>query len=159
MQRTRILLLLAAAGAVAVAVLLVVLLRNGDEEVARNTTTEEPRAAPRETGTRETGTRSTQGGRTQSTVRLPKPTVIRVAVRGGRGVEVGKTPRLFAGRPMMLIVSADVSDVVLLRGYERRAPVAPGSPARISFRAVRPGRFGVVLVGRKRQVAELVITP
>ncbi|MDP8911782.1 MAG: hypothetical protein M3M94_06935, partial [Actinomycetota bacterium] len=95
----------------------------------------------------------------RSTLPLPKPTVIRIAVRRGRGYEVGRTERLLAGRPMTLVVSADVSDVVLLRGYDRRAPVAPGSPARISFRAVRPGRFGVMLVGRKRQIAELVITP
>ena len=160
MQRMRIL-LLAAAGAVAVLVVALVLVRNGDDEAARNTTGEEPRAAPRETGASETGARSTQRGQTQpeSTLPAPKSTVIRIAVRRGLGSEVGKTERLLAGRPMTLIVTADVRDVVRLRGYDRSAPVAPGSPARISFRAVRPGRFAVVLVNRKRQIGQLVITP
>ena len=63
------------------------------------------------------------------------------------------------GQRVTLIVSADVSDEVHVHGYDLMADVAPGSPARISFEASKPGRFEVELESRALQIAELSVTP
>ena len=154
MPRIRILLGVAAA-AVALVVVLVVL-RNDDEATVGRPTTTTTDTPPTTEGR---GTRSTRGGSTQSTLPLPTPTLVRITVRSGRVVAVRRPPRIFAGRPVTLVVSADVRDEVHLHGYDRRAPVSPGSPARISFRAARLGRFDVELEERKLKLAQLDISP
>ena len=155
MPRIRILLGVAAA-AVALVVVLVVLRNDDEATVGRPTTTATTDTPPTTEGR---GTRSTRGGSTQSTLPLPTPTLVRITVRAGRVVAVRRPPRIFAGRPVTLVVTADVRDEVHLHGYDRRAPVAPGSPARISFRAALPGRFDVELEDRKLKLAQLDISP
>ena len=72
----------------------------------------------------------------------PRPTTVRVTVRGGvpaGGVVRESTDK---GDRVVVLVTSDVSDEVHVHGYDLMADVAPGSPARIAFRAtssrVRP---------------------
>ena len=75
------------------------------------------------------------------------------AVGGVRRVTVRK------GRRVVLLVRSDVSDEVHLHGYDVSRDVAPGSPARLRFRATLPGRFEVELEEHGRQIAEVQVRP
>jgi hypothetical protein len=59
----------------------------------------------------------------------------------------------------VLIVRSDVADHVHVHGYDLMQDVAPGAPARISFRADAPGRFEVELEDRHLPLTELVVRP
>ena len=89
----------------------------------------------------------------------PRPTTVRVTVRGGvpaGGVVRESTDK---GDRVVVLVTSDVSDEVHVHGYDLMADVAPGSPARIAFRATIPGRFEVELEDRGVQIAELTVNP
>jgi hypothetical protein len=84
---------------------------------------------------------------------------VRVTVRGG--VPAGSVVRESTdkGDRVVVLVTSDVSDEVHVHGYDLTADVAPGSPARIAFRATIPGRFEIELEDRGVQIAELTVNP
>jgi hypothetical protein len=89
----------------------------------------------------------------------PKPTRVNVTVRGGLpegGVVRESTDK---GDRVVVLVRSDVSDHVHVHGYDLMGDVAPGSPARIAFRATIPGRFEIELEDRGVQIAELTVNP
>jgi hypothetical protein len=89
----------------------------------------------------------------------PGPTQIRIVVVDGapRGGIVRET--VDQGDRVVLIVRSDVADHVHLHGYDIMRDVAPGTPARLPFRATIPGRFEVELEDRGLQIADLTVTP
>ena len=63
------------------------------------------------------------------------------------------------GDRVVLVVRSDVTDHVHLHGYDIMRDVAPGSPARLRFRATIPGRFEVELEDRGVQIADITVRP
>lgn len=108
-------------------------------------------ATPSETTTSvvtETETLPTTTAETPSAVR------IRIQARGDGSGSIRRIA-IERGQRVTLVVSADVADEVHVHGYDLMADVAPGSPARISFKASVPGRFEVELENRAIPIAEL----
>ena len=89
----------------------------------------------------------------------PNRVTIRLRVVGGKPVPGIRRATIQQGRQVVIVTTADVSDEIHLHGYDVSADVAPGSPARIQFRATIPGRFEVELENRGIQIADLSVTP
>ena len=145
-------LLLALAG-VAVLIALFFVLRPGDDsdEASTTPTTTQP----------ETETTPPTTGVETSPPPPPAPPLqtIRIVVRGGTIVGALRHATIPKGRRVRLLVSADVADEVHLHGYDISRDVAPGRPARITFRATITGRFEVELEDRGFQIADLEVQP
>lgn len=124
---------------IAVAVVLFVLLR-GEDETATPTSPPPP---------------STQTQTVQPPPPRPPPLVVRIAVRDGKAPI--KRVTVDRGRRVVLVVTSDVEDHIHLHGYNLLRDVAPGSPARLAFRATIPGRFEVELEDRHVQIADLTV--
>ncbi len=150
-SRARIVLL---ATTVLGAVVLFLVLRPDDNAATQSaTTTTETSTA---SGTRETDTKTETGGTT--TAETPNAVRIRIQARGDGSGSIRRVT-IERGQRVTLIVSADAADEVHVHGYDLMADVAPGSPARISFKASVPGRFEVELESRVIQIAELRVNP
>ena len=89
----------------------------------------------------------------------PNRATIRIRVVGGEPVPGIRRAKVKQGRQVTIVTTADVTDHIHLHGYDLMADVAPGSPARIRFRATIPGRFEVELEDRGIQIADLTVTP
>jgi hypothetical protein len=63
------------------------------------------------------------------------------------------------GRRVILIVISDVADHVHLHGYDVMRDVAPGMPARLSFRATIVGTVEVELEDRRVPLATVTTKP
>jgi hypothetical protein len=142
-----------ALGAVAVAVALFLVLRPDGEEEAETApaTTAETATAGTEAGT------TTQPATTTTIALVPEP--IRVAFRDGRVRGGVQTFSFEQGDRVRLIVRADVADHVHVHGFDLFADVAPGRPARFTFRADLTGRFDIELEDRHVPLAELRVRP
>ena len=86
------------------------------------------------------------------------PEPVRITFEGG-DVTGPRRPEFTVGDRVILVVRADVVDHVHVHGYDLMEDVAPGSPARFSFRADAPGRFEVELEERHVPLTELVVSP
>ena len=139
---------LAAAG-VAVAIVLFFVLRPDDESAAPTNST------PTDTASTET---SGQTRPATTTLEPEGPKPVRITFEGGE-VTGPRRPEFTVGDCVILIVRADVVDHVHVHGYDLMEDVAPGSPARFSFRADAPGRFEVELEERHLPLTELVVSP
>ena len=147
--------------AVVVAVVLFLVLRDSDEEAGRaptgaatvDATTGATAPAPTETvtDTAETAPPAT-------TEEAPDVVLARVTIgaNGPSGVQRIVAER---GQQVVLTVDSQIEDEVHLHGYDLSADVAPGSPARIRFRADIPGRFEVELEHRGVQIAQIRVNP
>ena len=89
----------------------------------------------------------------------PRPQTIRIVVAGGRPVGGIRRATIDQGSRVVLVVVSDVSDHIHLHGYDVMVDVAPGSPARLPFRATVPGRFEVELEDRGIVLADLEVRP
>jgi hypothetical protein len=141
-----------ALGAVAVAVVLFILLRpEGDDDEAATT------SAP--TTTTETGETTTTTGTTSepaaTTTPPAEPEPVRVVFRDGRVRGGVQTFSFEQGDQIRLIVGSDVADHVHVHGFDLFADVAPGHPARFTFRADLTGGFEIELEDRHVPLAEL----
>ena len=135
---------------------------DGDDEPEATptvaTTTQATTTAPTTTETAPTTTTETE---TTDTGPPPPPNrvTIRLRVVGGEPVPGIRRAKVKQGRQVTIVTTADVTDHVHLHGYDLMADVAPGSPARIRFRATIPGRFEVELEDAGVQIADLSVTP
>ena len=59
----------------------------------------------------------------------------------------------------LTVTSRETEDEVLVRGHDVSAPVAPGRPARLTFRAGREGFYDVILVASGATIADLDVMP
>lgn len=85
----------------------------------------------------------------------PPPAQVRIVVRGGLPVGGPRRVTVARGRRVVLSVTSDVSDHVHLHGYDLMQDVGPGMPARIAFRATRPGTVEAELEDRGVQIARI----
>ena len=115
------------------------------------------------TTTEPAGTTTTEPATTTEPTPPPPPRPNRVTIRlrvvDGQPVGGVRRPKVKQGRRVTIVTTADVSDHIHLHGYDLMADVAPGSPARIRFRATIPGRFEIELEDRGVQIADLSVVP
>lgn len=91
--------------------------------------------------------------------RRPTPAVVRVTVRDGTPVGGVRRVTVGKGRRVTLIVTSNVADHVHLHGYNIMRDVAPGMPARISFRATIVGTVEAELEDRRVPLARITTQP
>lgn len=97
---------------------------------------------------------------TESAPAPPAPVTIAITVRDGRPVGGIARPTVRRGDRVVLVVRSDISGEVHLHGYDLEQAVAPGSPARIRFRATVPGRFEIELHAHPElHIGELTVRP
>jgi hypothetical protein len=89
----------------------------------------------------------------------PPPARVRINVRDGRPVGGIRRVTVGKGRRVVLIVTSDVADHVHLHGYDVMRDVAPGRPARLSFRATIVGTVEVELEDRHVPLATVTAQP
>jgi hypothetical protein len=87
------------------------------------------------------------------------PAQVRVVVRDGQAVGGLRRVTVAKGRRVVLIVISDVADHVHLHGYDVMRDVAPGMPARLSFRATIVGTVEVELEDRRVPLATVTTKP
>lgn len=149
-------------GAVVVAVVLFVLLRPEDEDETAATvpTTEVTTETTETTGTTET-TEASGTETSETTTAAAEPSAVRVEVEVRDGGPVGGVERVDVerGERVVLVVRSDVADHVHVHGIDIFRDVAPGSPARLSFRPRTPGVIEVELEDRHLLLAELEVGP
>ena len=134
-------------------------LRNGgDEEDATPTVATTTQAG---TTTEQPATTTKPPATTEPAPPPPPPDRVTISIRvvGGQPVPGIRRATVKQGRQVVIVTTADVTDEIHLHGYDLSADVAPGSPARIQFRATIPGRFEVELEERGIQIADLSVTP
>jgi hypothetical protein len=85
----------------------------------------------------------------------PPPAQVRIVVRGGLPVGGPRRVTVARDRRVILTVTSDVSDHVHLHGYDLMQDVGPGMPARIAFRATRPGTVEAELEDSGVQIARI----
>ena len=85
----------------------------------------------------------------------PPPAQVRIVVRGGLPVGGPRRVTVARNRRVILTVTSDVSDEVHLHGYDLMQDVGPGMPARIAFRATRPGTVEAELEDAGVQIARI----
>ena len=118
--------------------------------VFRPDDTDEPTATPPPPTTETTTTVTTTAAPPP-----PPPAQVRIVVRGGLPVGGPRRVTVARGRRVILNVTSDVSDHVHLHGYDLMQDVGPGMPARIAFRATRPGTVEAELEDRGIQIARI----
>ena len=118
--------------------------------VFRPDDTDEPTATPPPATTETTTTVTTTAAPPP-----PPPAQVRIVVRGGLPVGGPRRVTVARGRRVVLNVTSDVSDHVHLHGYDLMQDVGPGMPARIAFRATRPGTVEAELEDRGVQIARI----
>ena len=85
----------------------------------------------------------------------PPPARVQIVIRGGLPVGGPRRVTVARGRRVILNVTSDVSDHIHLHGYDLMQDVGPGQPARIAFRATRPGTVEAELEDRGVQIARI----
>ena len=139
------------AGSAAVLVILFVLLRPDDGTRAASPTPSAP--APTQSASPTVGDSPTPSASAE-----PERTVIDVAYRDG-SVQGPSRFTATQGDRLRIVVRADVSDEVHLHGYDLKADVAPGDPARIDLVANAAGVFEVELEDSGTLLFRLEIVP
>lgn len=140
--------LLIVAAAIVVAAGLFFLLRPGDDDGAATATTT--------TSTRPTTNTTTEPPPPPAP---PPPARVEITIRDGRPVGGVRRVTVAKGRRVILVVDSDVADHVHLHGYDVMRDVAPGMPARLSFRATIVGTVEVELEDGGVPLAEVTTQP
>jgi heme/copper-type cytochrome/quinol oxidase subunit 2 len=94
---------------------------------------------------------------TEPTVQPVQPAAVVWQVNANESSIARKTVQ--KGARVTLVVTADHSEEVHVHGYDLKADVAPGKPAKIAFHADTPGRFEIELEHAGKQIAELTVEP
>jgi hypothetical protein len=141
---------LIAAGALVVAAVLFVVLRPDGDGGSASTTT---------AATQTTTPTTTVPPPPPRPPTPPPPAHVRIVVRDGQPVGGVRRVTVSKGRRVVLVVTSDVTDHVHLHGYNVMRDVAPGRPARLSFRATIVGTVEVELEDRRLQIARVTTKP
>jgi hypothetical protein len=123
--------------------------------VFRPDDTDEPTATPPPATTTEATTTVTTTTPPPPPPGPPPPARVPIVVRDGLPVGGPRRVTVARGRRVVLIVTSDVSDHVHLHGYDLMQDVGPGMPARIAFRATRPGTVEAELEDRGVQIVRI----
>jgi FtsP/CotA-like multicopper oxidase with cupredoxin domain len=152
-------LLLIAGGVIAAIVLFLVLRPSDDEDAATTDTVAASTGTQGETTTAaETETTTDTTPAATTTVAEPAPTIA-VTVRDGEPVGGLARATVKQGDPVTIVVDADTADEVHVHGYDLKANVAPGKPARVAFSATLAGGFEIELEEAGLHIAELAVQP
>ena len=152
-------LLLIAGGVIAAIVLFLVLRPSDDEDAATTDTVAASTGTQGETTTAaETETTSDTTPAATTTVAEPAPTIA-ITVRDGEPVGGLARATVKQGDPVTIVVDADTADEVHVHGYDLKANVAPGKPARVAFSATLAGGFEIELEEAGLHIAELAVQP
>ena len=144
--------LLLIAGGVIAAIALFLVLRPGDDGTSATDT------AATSTAAQTTPATDTAAAPTTATTTATPPTIA-VTVRDGTPEGGLARATVGQGDEVTIVVDADTSDEVHVHGYDVKADVAPGAPARIAFRATIAGAFEIELEGTGLHIAELDVQP
>ena len=136
-----------------VIVVIAVVVAAGLYLVFRPDDTDEPAATPPPATTE--ATTGTTTAPTPPPPGPPPPARVRIVVRDGLPVGGPRRVTVARGRRVILNVTSDVSDHVHLHGYDLMQDVGPGMPARIAFRATRPGTVEAELEDSGVQIARI----
>jgi hypothetical protein len=151
-----------ALGVVVLAGILFIVLRPDDSEPAADTIATGPTTTAEtttEATTEETTTEETTTEETTTTQPVNQPARVTARFQNGEVVGGLVEAEVEQGTQVVLTVRADVTDEVHLHGYDLFANVAPGQPARITFRADDAGEFEAELEDLGIPVIELTVTP
>lgn len=140
--------MIAAAAAVAIAAFVLLKPEDEDEGASRPGTTQAESAAAPE-------------ARAPS---APKPPPEEIRIRDGKVLDGLARIEVRQGDPVRIVVTSDAADEVHLHGYDIGREVAPGKPARFSFRADTEGVFEIEShaaedAGRDPLLGRLVVSP
>jgi hypothetical protein len=122
-------------------------------------TTAGPETTTAPTTTQSTTTEATTTTAPTATTAAPKPTTIRIVVKGGRPQGGIRRPSIGKGKKVVLVVETDAGEAVHLHGYNIEKTVTPGAPVRIPFTATLPGRFELELHHPDVVLAVLEVKP
>jgi plastocyanin len=137
-----------AAIAVVIAAVAVIVLAGGGDDSTETAATTNPAATS-------TATAESTAEATGTPTAEPTPEVTEIRVRDGE-VQGGEAEiEVDQGDTVRFRVTADVADHVHVHGYDKLADVAPGKPARFTFKATIPGIFEVELEDAGLPVARL----
>ena len=125
----------------------------GDGSPQADATTETTQATTPATTTTETMTAGT------TTTSAPRPKTITVVVESGRPKGGIQRPTVDKGEKVVLVVRTDAGEEVHLHGYDIEKPVTPGTPVRIPFTAILPGRFELELHHPDALLAVIEVKP
>ncbi len=89
----------------------------------------------------------------------PRPEPATIEVHGDEPVGALETIRVEKGETVRIAVSSDTRQEVHVHGYDLLKNVAPGKPARFTFKAGIEGAFEVELEGPHTQIAKLEVRP
>jgi hypothetical protein len=151
-------LLLIAGGVIAAIVLFLVLRPSDDEDAATTDTVAASTGTQGETTTAAETETTTDTTPATTTVVEPAPTIA-VTVRDGEPVGGLARATVKQGDPVTIVVDADTADEVHVHGYDLKANVAPGKPARVAFSATLAGGFEIELEEAGLHIAELAVQP
>jgi hypothetical protein len=151
-------LLLIAGGVIAAIVLFLVLRPSDDEDAATTDTVAASTGTQGETTTAAETETTTDTTPATTTVVEPAPTIA-VTVRDGEPVGGLARATVKQGDPVTIVVDADTADEVHVHGYDLKANVAPGTPARLAFSATLAGGFEIELEEAGLHIAELAVQP
>ena len=150
----------AVVGIAVLAVVLFLVLRPDDESAPTAATAPIATTSTQETTTVVTTT--VQTTTEESTTTTPDDQTQRIVVEVDANAEpVGgiKQAQVTQDDRVELVVRSAVADEVHLHGYDLSQDVAPGQPARITFRADIAGVFEAELEERAVQILELTVSP
>ena len=127
--------------------------------VLRPDDSDEPSANPPTTTAATTGTTTSTLTEPPPPPGPPPPARVRIVVRDGLPEGGVRRVTVAKGRRVILEVTSDVADHVHLHNYDIMRDVAPGQPARISFRATIVGTVEAELEDRGVQIAAITAKP
>jgi hypothetical protein len=112
-------------------------------------------------GTTTPTTATNSNGRTQTTEEPPSPPPVANIRVGEHGTPVGGVQKLEFGKgqQVQFFVTSQVEDHVHVHGYDIMKDVAPGKPAKFSFKGDIEGQFEVELEDRAQEIISLRVTP
>jgi FtsP/CotA-like multicopper oxidase with cupredoxin domain len=145
------------AAVVAIAVVAFVVAKPGDDDNPRSTGKSQRGSNSAHTDTAADGARGTRP-------QPAKPSVTRIAIRGGAVRGGPKTITVKKGDAVRIVVTSDAPNSLHLHGFDLEQEAVPGKPARFGFKADIEGEFELEShtfedAGQEPRVASLRVEP
>ena len=86
----------------------------------------------------------------------PSARSFEISVAGGQMNPNHLTVR--AGDQVVLAITGDASETIVLQGYQQQITLVPGVPVDASFIAGKAGKFDFVLQGSGKKIGDLTVT-
>lgn len=76
------------------------------------------------------------------------------ATQGATSFQIAEVMK---GARVTLIITSDIADSLLVKGYNKRAVLVPGKQTNLTFTADKEGRFEFVLERQKKALGEIIV--